>query len=68
MFRLHTAPVFSRFILKDTVTVLDLLFGHSVDFDLRILLGYFQENVEDPSLPVLPHVPLGTPEHVRGVC
>lgn len=64
----HTVPVFPSFILKHTITVLDLLSGHSVDSDGRILLRYFQERIEDTSVPVLPHVPLRAPEHVRGVC
>lgn len=61
-------PVLSSFILKHRVTVLDLLSAHSVDLDLWILLGYFQQCIKDASFPVLPHVPVRTPEHVGGVC
>lgn len=61
-------PVFSCFILKQTIAVLHLLCGHRVDLDFWVLLGYFPESIEDVSFPVLPHVPLRTPEHVCGVC
>lgn len=64
----HTVPVFSSFILKHTVTVLNLLSGQSVHPDIWILLCYSSEGVEGLSFPILPHVPFRTPEHVCGVC
>lgn len=64
----YTIPVFSGFILKHTVTVLNPFSGHSVDSDVWILLCNFQESIEDTSFPVLPHVPFRAPEHIYGVC
>lgn len=62
------APVFSCFVLKHSIAVLYLFPGLSIDSDIWILLCCLEESVEDPSLPILPHVPIGTPEDIRSVC
>lgn len=62
------SPVFSCFVLKHAVTILNLLSGHGVDPHFGVLLCYSQESIVNVSLPILSHVPIGTPDHVGGVC
>ena len=63
-----TVPVLSSFVLKYLIAVLNLLTGHSIHSHCWIFLCYFQENIEDWSFAVLPHVPVWTPENICGVC
>lgn len=62
-----TAPVFSCFLLKHSVTVLNPLFCQSKHLDIWILPCYPEKSIEDPSFPVPPHDSFGTPEDVRSV-
>lgn len=58
--------IFPRCVFKHFVAMLNLLFGDGVHPHARVLPGNLPQGVEHAPLAVLPHVALGTPEHVRG--